>query len=115
MAVAYAYRPAPFQDAPSRQGDVEDAEVPLAIVAQCMGFVRYEEAAAFELIKHLPVHPAVGQRIPCAGVLWRGHFTELRPADEFCSAVKQHSFGWLLGCHGPFDQCVHFFRFCGLG
>jgi hypothetical protein len=21
--------------------------------------------------------------------------------------VKQHSFGWLLGCHGPFDQCVH--------
>jgi hypothetical protein len=72
-----------------------------------MGFFRYEEAATFELVKHLPVHPAVGQWIPCAGVLWRGHFTELRPADEFCSAVKQHSFGWLLGCHRPVDHGVH--------
>ncbi len=32
---------------------------------------------------------------------------QLRTADEFCAAVKQHSFGWLLGCHWPFDHGVH--------
>ena len=35
------------------------------------------------------------------------YFPQLIPADKFRSAVEQHSFGWLLGCHWPFDHCVH--------
>ena len=101
MAIPYAYGPVSFKDPSSPYCDVQHAKIALTIVAQCMRFLGDDEAIVFELIVHLVEHTTVCQRIPRSSVRWRGHFIQLRPAHELCSAVKQHSFRWLLGNHRP--------------
>jgi hypothetical protein len=76
-----------------------------------MGLFRDNEAAASELIMHLAEYPAVGQWIPGLRVPWRWNFMELFSADEFRTAVQQHSFWWLLGCHWPFNYRIHVVSF----
>ena len=74
VAVPFAYGPGPFKDFPSGQGDVENAEVPLSIVTQGMGFFRYDEAAGLELIVYFTEDPAVRQRKPRFRVSGCGYF-----------------------------------------
>jgi hypothetical protein len=59
VAVPYSYAPSPFEDPPAGQCDVQNAEVALAIMTECISFLGDNEARAFELIMDFTEHPAV--------------------------------------------------------
>jgi hypothetical protein len=46
-----------------------------------MRFLGDDEPAAFELLMDFTEHPAVGQWIPCLGIIRCGYFPQLIPAD----------------------------------